>query len=182
MGKIHTLAFTLVRDEIERDGRSYSIKATTEELDFVKERFNLLSISRLEAEVTVAATGHDNSILVTGKVEADLEQRCIVSLEAVPEKVVADLSVMLVSPEVADRMDDDEVYLDPDAPEYDAIEGDVVEVGDVVAQTVSISMNPYPKRDGAKPDTGGAKNVSVDAPELERKNPFSVLSGLKDKS
>ena len=90
--------------------------------------------------------------------------------------------MLLVDPEMADRMDLDESYLDPNSIEYDALEGDLVDVGEIVAQTLSISMDPYPKAKGASVKAPKNVNISVNEPELEKPNPFAVLSKLKDKS
>lgn len=184
MSKTYTLAFTLPADEIEKEPRAYSVRATSDELKAVAERFGLLAAESLEADITVQAKGHDGNagIFIAGEVRAKVIQKCIVSLDPVPETISTPLELLLVSPEVADKMDADENYLDADAPEYDALEGPDVAVGDIVAQTVAVSMNPYPRAENAVADTGNNAHVSIDAPEIERENPFSVLSGLKDKS
>ncbi|MFC3051158.1 YceD family protein [Kordiimonas pumila] len=178
----HDLDFVVQKNTIGRDPLSYKVTATSEQLKTLAERFDLVSVSFLDAAVTVKAVGDKDRILVTGTVKTALVQRCIVSLQDVPEQLDVPFTLLLVDPETADQMDADETYLDDDAPDYDSFDGDRVEVGEIVAQTVAVSMNPYPRADAAVPDLGKNPNISFGEPDVERKNPFDVLSKLKDES
>lgn len=182
MSKNSDLSLSLVAAEIDRDAKSYELTATANQLADLSERFDLVALNSLVATVSISRKGHDEGILIEGQVKADLIQRCIASLADVPEVVDVPFSLLLVDPETADRMDADESYLDAEQPEYDALEGDTVEVGEVVAQTVAISMNPYPRAEGIELSTGNKQGVSFNEPELEKKNPFAVLGKLKDES
>lgn len=182
MSKKTDLSLKLVAAEIEREPRSYELEATGEQLAVLTERFELIALNSLSAQVDIHSRGGDDGIFIKGHVKADLVQRCIASLAEVPEQVDTSFSLLLVDPETADRMDADENYLDADEPEYDALEGDTVEVGEVVAQTVAISMNPYPRAEGVELSAGNKKDISFNQPELEKENPFAALSKLKDES
>lgn len=181
MSKTYDLSLTLLVDEIQTEPRTFSVTASNEDRSGLVERFKLLSLDTLNASVTVQAAGKD-TIHIEGHVSARLEQPCVVSLEPVEETIEEDFVLLMVPPEVADRMDADEVYLNPDAPDYDALEGDILLLGDIVAQTLSVMMNPYPKKEDAalKP----MKNQSLEVNgELETKpNPFAALSKLRDES
>lgn len=182
MSKTFDLTLSLVAAEIEREPRTYELEASPEQLTALKERFELVALNSLSAKVKIHSRGMDDGIFIEGQVQADLVQRCIASLRDVPEVVDAPFSLLLVDVETADRMDADESYLDADQPEYDALEGDTVEVGEVVAQTVAISMNPYPRAEGVDLSAGNKKDISFNEPELEKENPFAVLGKLKDES
>jgi uncharacterized metal-binding protein YceD (DUF177 family) len=181
MTKTYDLSLTLVVDEIQAEPRAFSIIASAEDCSNLVQRFKLLSLENLEAKVTVQSAGKE-TIQIDGHVTARLEQPCTVSLEPVDEVVDEEFSLLMVPPEVADRMDGEEVYLNPEAPDYDALEGDTLPLGDIVAQTLSVMMNPYPKKEDAvlKPSKNMALEVNG---ELETKpNPFAVLSKLRDES
>jgi len=182
MSADYSLDLTLAAAEIEREPRRYTLSATEDELKVLAERFGLVVMKSLDAVVTVQAEGADNEIIVSGTIKSDLVQRCIASLKEVPETVDTDFTLLLVDPDTANRLDADESYLDPEAPEYDALEGDKVDIGEIVAQTIAVSMNPYPRADGASVEVGNKAYVTVDEPELEKKNPFAVLEKLKDES
>jgi uncharacterized metal-binding protein YceD (DUF177 family) len=176
------LALTFDIKTLESDPVSFDVAASPQDLLALSERFGLLNLSELSASGTISNQGGGRGVTVEGTIKADLVQQCIVTLEGVPEQVEGPFKLQLVDPEMADRMDEEEVYLDDEAPEYDALEGDTVDVGEVVAQTLSILMNPYPKAPGASVDLPNNPNVSLDAPELEKPNPFAALGKLKDKS
>ena len=176
------LSLALKASELDRDPVKYQLEASDEERAAIVERFGLVSLDYLKADVSIKAKDHGQGVFVSGQVQSKLGQRCIVSLEAVDEVIDEPFELLLVDPELANRMDEDESYLDPDAPEYDALEGDEVHVGEIVAQTLSILMNPYPRADGAEVEAPKSAHVSLNEPELEKPNPFAALSKLKDKS
>lgn len=182
MTEQHSLDFTIKIADLEREPKKFSIAATEEQCKQLAERFDLVSVEALSGAMSVWDEGADSGVHIKGTISAKLTQRCIASLKPVEEAFESDFDLMLVDPEMADRMDDEGVYLDPEAPDYDALEGDVVPLGEVLAQTLSISMNPYPRAEGAALDAQKLSGVSVNEPELERPNPFAVLAKTRDES
>ncbi|WP_417449020.1 YceD family protein [Kordiimonas sp.] len=182
MSKDISLTFSLAVSEVDREGRRYRLRASEEECKALAGRFDLVDFSRLEADVEVKDKGAEAGIEIAGTLEAVLTQRCIVTLDPVAESIKTDFTLMLVEPEMADRMDEEEVYLDPDAPEYDALEGDNIPLGEIIAQTVSINMDPYPRVEGAELSVDNKKDISVNAPEMKRPNPFAALEKLRKES
>ncbi len=177
-----SLKYTLRVEDIESEPRKLSLEANESDREALVERFALVALDRLTADLSIQHKGKDNGILIKGKIQANLVQRCIVSLADVPEDVEASFELLLVDPDMAARMDEEESYLDPEAPEYDALEGDIIDVGDIVAQTLSITMEPYPRAEDAVAKAPKNPNISINEPELGKPNPFSVLSKLSDKS
>ncbi|MCK0070399.1 YceD family protein [Kordiimonas laminariae] len=182
MTKTNNLTLSLKASEIDSNEKSYAIEATDDEKSILVERFNLVSLSAFSAEVTVKSKADMDAVLLEGHIDAELEQACTISLKPVAETVSENFSLLLVSPEMANSMDEDEAYLDVDAPDYDALEGDIVEVGELVAQTLAISMNQYPRAEGVELNVSASANVSVNEVELEKPNPFAALGKLKDQS
>lgn len=182
MSKVSDLSLSLAAAEIDREAKSFELAATAEQLAEVTERFDLVAIKTMTATVSISSKGPEEGILIEGKVRSELVQRCITSLADVPEVVDVPFSLLLVDPETADRMDADESYLDAEQPEYDALEGDTVDIGEIIAQTVAISMNPYPRAEGAELAGVTKAGISFNEPELEKKNPFAALGKLKDES
>jgi len=176
------MSLCLKVSELDLDPKKFRIVASESERQSLVERFALVSLDKLEADIAIKNKGVGAGVLIWGQLKASFSQRCIVSLGEVPEILDVPFELLLVDPEMANRMDEEESYLDPDAPEYDALEGDIIEVGEVVAQTLSISMEPYPKASDAVIKAPKNTKVSLNEPELEKPNPFSVLSKLKDKS
>jgi len=182
MSKVLDFVFTLNVDEVHPEGRSYQLKASKTQLSDLADRFKLVALHSFSAEILVQSEPKTDTIWVRGDIEADLVQQCVVTLGDVPEQVSDSFELMLVTPEVAEQMDVDEVYLDPKAPDYDAFEGPVIPVGDIVAQTLSVLMDPYPKQADAKLKVPNGKGIVVNEELEEKPNPFAVLSKLRDKS
>ncbi|WCL52985.1 YceD family protein [Gimibacter soli] len=167
--------------DVDREPRSFAFTATEAECTAIAERFSLKAVNKLTAEASLSAPGRGRGIMLSGHLQADIIQRCGVTLADVPEIVDSSFELMLVTPEEADRLDADEAYLDPEIPDYDALEGDKVPLGEILVQTLAVLMNPWPRAEGAELDTGNAQGVEVDAPETDKPNPFAALAGLRDK-
>ena len=127
-------------------------------------RFGFAAVARLSARLKVkrAGPGHWN---VTGKLQAEVTQLCGVTGEPVPESV--DFTIEERYCLASEEGTDIDVSLDGFEPLLDG----AIDLGEVVAQTLAISVNPWPR--------------SVDAPhsfavgESEKEHPFAGLAALK---
>lgn len=127
-------------------------------------RFGFAAVARLSARLKVkrAGPGHWN---VTGKLQAEVTQLCGVTGEPVPESV--DFTIEERYCRASEEGTDIDVSLDGFEPLVDG----AIDLGEVVAQTLAISVNPWPR--------------SVDAPhsfavgESEKEHPFAGLAALK---
>ncbi len=182
MSKTENLDFQLGLDEIEKDPKTFSISATDAERNKLVERFRIVQLDNLNATVTVNRQRHGEAIVINGNLKASLVQQCVVTLGDVPENIDEEFELLLVSPEQAAAFDDDEVYADPEAPDYDALEGEIVYLGEVVAQTLSVLMNPYPRVVGAEVKPIAGSNFSANEEVGKKPNPFAALAKLRDKS
>ena len=127
-------------------------------------RYGFAAVARLSARLKVkrAGPGHWN---VTGKLQAEVTQLCGVTGEPVPESV--DFTIEERYCRASEEGTDIDVSLDGFEPLVDG----AIDLGEVVAQTLAISVNPWPR--------------SVDAPhsfavgESEKEHPFAGLAALK---
>ena len=127
-------------------------------------RFGFAVVARMSARLKVkrAGPGHWN---VTGKLQAEVTQLCGVTGEPVPESV--DFTIEERYCRASEEGTDIDVSLDGFEPLVDG----AIDLGEVVAQTLAISVNPWPR--------------SVDAPhsfavgESEKEHPFAGLAALK---
>lgn len=135
-------------------GLGFSLEATASERAALTRRFDLVAIDGLEATGTVVEGPLPGSILVEGRLVADAVQTCVATLEPVPEHVEAEFRRLFV---IAGKGDDAEVELeiDPldDLPE--PLPGPMLDIGEVVAEELSLSLDPYPRAPGAE-DTPAA--------------------------
>lgn len=116
------------------------------------ERFGLSAISLFSAEITLEAKG--NVILATGTLTASIEQPCAVSGEdftvAIHEPV--DLRFVRESTLKATEIGDGEIEIDLAADDSDEIEysGDAIDLGEALAQTLGLAIDPYAEGPGAE--------------------------------
>ena len=118
-------------------------------------------------------------IAVTGRIQAELAQPCVVSLEPVPQSIDEEFEVEFV-PE-AQVEHDLELSLE-DADPCDPIEDGVIDVGEVVSQQLALMLEPYPRASGValeqvQSELSGKRKQAfeVDAPS----GPFAALAKLK---
>ncbi|OYW09619.1 MAG: hypothetical protein B7Z53_02585, partial [Rhodospirillales bacterium 12-71-4] len=111
----------------------------------------------------------------------EVVQECVVTLEPVPQAVLAPLDLLLL-PEGTPATDDN-----PDSPDEIETEGGMVDLGEVVAEQLALAMDPYPRAPDAAipPDlvdpSAGALEPEADLADTppERPNPFAALARLK---
>ncbi len=182
MVKTNDLSLSVAVEDISNEPRRYRVVASEADKSALVERFGIVALETLEADIEVRSTGKPFTIWVTGKIASKLTQQCIATLGEVPEVVDEEFELMLVSQETADHFDAEELYTDPDAPDYDAFEGDELALGETVAQTLSVFMNPYPRHPDADIGSVAGESISVNEELEKRPNPFSTLAKLRDKS
>jgi uncharacterized metal-binding protein YceD (DUF177 family) len=102
-------------------------------------RFGLQSIGRLEAWLDVSRS-RDGAAL-TGRMVADVVQTCVVSGEPVPAHVEEDLALRF---EPADESGE-ELELESDALDVLPTDGDAIDLGEAVAQSLALALDPWPR-------------------------------------
>lgn len=148
-------------------------EATESERIAITDDLKLLKLDRLAARYRIKPLG-DGGYQLSGRVTAKVEQACIVTLDPVASEIDAPFDVEF-RPQV-DRPDNDEDASVLAGPDVDILERGVIPVGRIVFETLSASLDPYPRRQGAE-------FAWRDPHEIEREetSPFAVLSQLKNK-
>ncbi len=114
--------------------------------------------------------------MAKGRVRATLAQPCVATGMAVPETIDSEMLLRFVE-EGADVVPGEELELD--AEDYDTIgfDGQVIDMGEAVAETMALAMTPYPRSPQADQVLKEAGVLSE-----EQASPFAALLSLKDKS
>lgn len=161
-------------DDIAPGGSTVEIEATAGERQKLAERFGLIGIDRLVAQLKLTRGASGIPIRIRGVLEATVVQECVVSLEPVSNKI-KELIEVEYGP-VDEESGEEVVSLDqPDPPE--PLEGDSLELGELLAQHLSVALDPYPKLEGAAaPDWAGSAS---DAEPDSADKPFAALSRLR---
>ncbi len=134
------------------------------------ERFKIISVDALTAEVNLKRVNR-SQIRVRGSFDAEVTQTCVVSLEPFRDTVSDSFSVLFGENQTA-RPNEYEIELSMDEDEEtDVAEDGKIDVGELVAEYLALSLNPFPRRPGA--------SFSYETPREEKKSPFAALEKLR---
>lgn len=124
------------------EGRAEVLEATPAEREALARRLGIPGVEALRAELRLSPEP-DGAVRAEGRLEAAVVQECVVTLEPVPQRVAEAFAVRLLPAgrEPADGPDDlDEI----------ATEGDVADLGEMVAEQLALALDPYPRAPGAE--------------------------------
>ena len=163
-----TPEFSRPFDVRQLDHRAVQLIADEGERAALAKRFGIVRIDRLEAEVVLERDGE--ALNATGTLEADIIQSCAVSAEDLPVEVREPLAFRFV-PETGGHRPDEEVELDSDELDQIEFSGTTVDLGEAVAQSVALAIDPFL----TGPDAEAARKLLND----EGASPFAALAALK---
>jgi uncharacterized metal-binding protein YceD (DUF177 family) len=116
----------------------YDITANQTERVALAKRFDLVSLEKLAARVTLRRLPA-GLVRLTASLSADLVQTDVVTLEPVPARVDDDFTLLFgYNP-------DDAAALDPEAELVEPLVNGQIDIGEAVAQQLSLAMDPYPR-------------------------------------
>lgn len=144
--------------------------ATPTECAALATRFGLVAVKSLDARVTLAADGR--AVRASGRLRADIVQSCAVSGEDLPVRIDEEVALRFV-PELA--APDPEVEVELDAADLDeiAMEHNRFDLGEALAQTLALAIDPY----AVGPGAAEARRKAGLLGEGEA-GPFGALKGL----
>ena len=157
--------------DIPAGGLDREREASESERAAIAEALKLLKLGRLSARYRIKLQS-DGSYRLAGRATAALEQACVVTLEPVADEIDAPFDVEFRH-EVANAEDEASVLAGPDV---DILERGVIPVGRIVFETVSASLDPYPRRQGAEFDWQDPRQS-----DPKETSAFAALSQLKSK-
>ena len=160
-------------NRIPVSGLTLDLKADSEQCKALAARFDLPAIHELSAHLSFKRV-NSGRVRLEAKLNATVERICVVSLEPFSQKVEDSFSMVFVQ-ENASSLRLNEIDLDMgEEDEMEYPENGKTDAGELVAESLSLALDPFPKAPGAV--------FRQDAEEGEgEKNPFSVLEKLKFK-
>lgn len=126
------------------DDRPVHIAADEAERAALARRFGLNGLDRLEADYTLAIVAGGWS--AAGTLSADVVQACVATGDDVPARVDAPFAIRFVPEKTLESAAaDEEVELDEDALDVMSVEGGRIDMGEAVAQTLALELDPFPR-------------------------------------
>ena len=120
------------------------IEATPEEREQLAQRFDLLALDRLAAEVELRRQD-GQVIILEAEFAAEFEQCCAVTLEPV-RGAIADRFSLVYGPA---ENEEPEIALNGDEPAFEPLTGDALDIGEAVAQELSLALPEFPRHPDA---------------------------------
>jgi hypothetical protein len=163
--------------DIPESGLSTERRATPEELAAIARELELVACSSLTATYTIMPTGGGHYRL-SGRLQASLEQACVVTLEPVAEAIDETFDVSFWPEADIPEPASGEIDID-DEPEIEPIVAGQIQVGRVVSECLAGAIDPFPRKaDAALERVAASPRGSIDD---KSENPFAVLAKIKEK-
>ncbi|WP_315919741.1 DUF177 domain-containing protein [Mesorhizobium sp. SP-1A] len=143
---------------LPQKGMSVTIEADAAQRAALAEAHGLLSVEKYRAELLVAPWRR-NGVKVSGRVEADITQACVVTLDPIAAHLDEPVEGLFL-PEDSKLgrhgfEGGGEIVLDADGPDSpETFSGDTIDVGALAEQFFGLAIDPYPRKPGATLDTG----------------------------
>jgi uncharacterized metal-binding protein YceD (DUF177 family) len=146
--------------DIPEAGLDVTVEADSKEREAFAREFRLPAVHALTA--TFHVTGTPRRVHVSGRVDARVEQICVVTLDPFENEVHEDVEVDFAAsgPTAAQG---------EDPP--DEIVGGTVDLGALTAEFLALGLDPHPRKPGA--------GFSFEAAEDRAPSPFAALEKLK---
>ena len=154
-----------------RDGERLALVADDGERRTIAERLGLSSLDRLEAHAVLSRTG--DIVRAEGRIVATLVQSCVVTGDPVAAHVDEPFALLFMT-EPEGGGPDEEIELGEEDCDVVFYDGAAIDLGSAIADTLALSIDPYPRSAGAE---AALKEAGVLTEE--QASPFAALAKLK---
>jgi len=159
-----TLSRVVEVSSLDPKGAEIVIEANESERQAIARRLDIPALGRLKG--TFALAPARGGVEIRLRLDAQAERRCVASLEPMTETIAEDIAMQF------DRDFDEDDRGEEFAGDTlrEPLEGDEIDLGELLVQHLSLSLDPYPRKEGAGPLI---ERYGADAPS-------SPFAGLKD--
>ena len=159
-------------DTLGEGPRSMSIAAEEDERNALARRFGLVTIGALSAEAELVRKGEE--IRAKGRFAAEVTQSCVATGEPIVVQLDEPFAVIF-RPQPEGEASEEEVELNEADMDVTFYDGAAIDLGEAVAETLSLSLDPYPRVADAEQrlKAAGVKSEG-------EAGPFGALAALRD--
>jgi hypothetical protein len=170
-------------DRMGPNGTALEIAASDSERLALAKRFGFLGLPAFSARVTIDRRP-GGQVVVEGRLRGRIVQACILTLDPVTQDL-DDTFRVVFKQDLAEERDPESgealVSAQADAPE--PLPGSLLDVGEIVAEQLSLAADPYPRKHGVKLEDVLPKprKEGRHGRHEPRRHPFAGLAALRDK-
>src|SRR4249920_2684599 len=137
-------------DRMGNNGTALDIVASDGERAALAKRFGFLGLPAFAARVTVDRRP-GGRVVVEGRLRGKIVQACILTLDPVTQDLDETFRIVFKQDLTEERdPESGEALVSPQADAPEPLSGNMLDVGEIVAEQLSLAADPYPRRPGAK--------------------------------
>ena len=138
-------------------------------------RFGIPEVSALSGTLTVRRAAGGMMIRVEGRVDAEVTQTCVVTLDRVANTVS---QTFVQRYTLGNETDEGEVFASPDEEEApEPLTSSYLDLGEILSEELALALDPHPRAPGAR-----FAGYSTDGDPEAAQSPFAVLAHLRHQS
>ena len=162
-------------DTLGAGAREFSIEASEEERAALARRFDLIGIAGLAARAEISRSG--DVVIARGRVSATVTQACIATGEPIDEIIEEEFRIEF-RPQPLSGSNEEEIELSEGELDVVFYDGPAFDLGEAMAETVSLALNPFPRSPSAEEALRQA-GVRSEEEARAQSSPFAALGALK---
>ena len=170
---MHEMPYIIETSDIDAAGRTFKFSADVTQRQALAIRLGLLDLKKLTVAGHVRRDGDGRTILVEGQLLAEVEQKCVVTLEPIKTALDDAFQVRYLSPAEWEVYRARDVDVVPDDDDVEPLQGATVDLGATVVEYLALAIDPYPRRRDAE--------FSFDPGVQADPGPFAALAKLRNK-
>lgn len=155
-------------DRLRGGGERLELAASASECLALARRFGILALERLQCEVHLRPMP-GGFVRLTAILSAEVVQSCVITLEPIPNTVSEEFTVIFGH---SGGEPQGEVVMSGEAEIVEPLDDGMIDIGEVVAQQLSLALDPYPHKPGV---------VFNHFDAMEGESPFAALALLRQK-
>lgn len=159
---------------IPEKGLAQDREATVAECEAISASLGILACNSVRARYRIIARGA-GVYRLDGRVVADVEQECVVTLDAIAQRIEAQLKVLL-RPAAKHDGDDLEITDPFEDDEVEMIEAGTIDVGRIVFEEIASRLDPYPRAPGVDFEWQDPESNEIGR---DKESPFAKLAALR---
>jgi uncharacterized metal-binding protein YceD (DUF177 family) len=170
-------------DRMGAGGAAVEIVASEGERLALARRFGFLALPAFSARVTVDRRA-GGRVVVEGRLRGKIVQACILTLDPVTQELDEAFRIVFTQDLAEDRdPESGEALVSAQADAPEPLPGNLLDIGEIVAEQLSLAADPYPRRAGVKLEDVLPKPRHGSRPgrNEQRRHPFAGLAALRDK-
>jgi len=155
--------------DIDTREKTFVIKPTESDCKELAARLHILDIADVQAKLTLKRV-RKHLIELSGTLSCEAVQECVVTLE--PVKTILDTEFDITFTEDEQKLPEDTVM--PNLA-LEPVEDGVIDLGEIVAQQISIALPDYPRAEGVAFEGHIEAPEALLPPEQRTRRPFATL-------